>query len=517
MQIAGITLEPKARRAGRIERSPRLLAASPVSGVVHAVAVERVGAGLRVVRAATVPVEAFGDAQSAARALDAAGFPAADCVLALPREQAIVALAELPTDDEAELRSMARMAITRDASPEGVETASDFQIASRGQGRAAVVLAGAPRPRLAAAIESAGRTSVRASVRTLGMLAFLRGAPAYSSGVVLAIDIAPGVIECALVRDGMLVHARGVTLPADATAAATAAVEAKRAMAALRASDATLAFDRVALACTASIAEELSRALAASAGCPVERIEAHPQVSFADPAVREDALSCAIPLLGLLLEDDAALRGAGQAIDLLHPTPEIDVAARNRQRVLMVAGALVVAMLAGWTFGARSFRNLEERRDSLEEKARGALPELRRFKRDELKLAHIDAYLGLAPQWLGHLESMRRYLPDQSTVVLDGMTAQLVAADIEYSKDGKFVGRPELRLVLDGEALDRATADALRDSFVREKTYTLSSTGADGRGGRRLAAPFAYTLRTAEVGPRATDGAAPAPAKERSP
>jgi hypothetical protein len=83
------------------------------------------------------------------------------------------------------------------------------------------------------------------------------------------------------------------------------------------------------------------------------------------------------------------------------------------------------------------------------------------------------------------------------------MTAQFSGSEIEYGKNGTFDATPELRFVVDGEAKDRGVADALRDALVREKGYTLGSTGADARGGRRLPAPFAYTLRTSELVPAA--------------
>jgi len=128
-------------------------------------------------------------------------------------------------------------------------------------------------------------------------------------------------------------------------------------------------------------------------------------------------------------------------------------------------------------------------------------PMARRAKRDELRLKHVDAREKLAPDWLAHLDILRRFAPDPSVVVLDGMTAQFSGVEIEYGKNGTFDATPELRFVVDGEAKDRGVADALRDALVREKGYTLGSTGADARGGRRLPAPFAYTLRTSELVP----------------
>jgi ferredoxin len=57
-------------------------------------------------------------------------------------------------------------------------------------------------------------------------------------------------------------------------------------------------------------------------------------------------------------------------------------------------------------------------------------------------------------------------------------------------------------VIVDGEAKDRATADSLRDALVKDKSYTLASTGADARGGRRLPYPFAYTIRTSDLAPK---------------
>jgi hypothetical protein len=167
-------------------------------------------------------------------------------------------------------------------------------------------------------------------------------------------------------------------------------------------------------------------------------------------------------------------------------------------------GADYVARLL--ELGARSFRALEERRDDLKDKATSALPEVRRMKRDELKLAHIDAVRAMQPAWLDHFEALRRFAPDPASVVLDGLSAQIAGTEVEFTRDGKFMARPEIRFVLDGEAKDRETADALRDVLVKERSYTLSSSGADARGGRRLPYPFAYTLRTVELAPKQPAG-----------
>jgi len=488
----------------------RLVSVESFDGGARAVRCTRAGERIAVAEAVSVAIDATA---GAAEALEAAGVfarsPASrDVVAALPREHALVGTIELPTDDEAEMRSIARMALARDYSPEGVDSQGDFQIYEF-DGRTKAVLAAAPRARLDA-LRSAlqGLACARIGVRVLGMLALVRSNPAWAQGATLVVDAPRGAVELSLVSGGELLHSRGTSLIAASPEvyAAQVVAESRRALAMLRASMPSLAIARVVVAAEPVVARAIGEQVAAAAGCAAERFESHPSVDVPAGAAGEVLRAECWPLAGLLLDDARAAQRAGRAIDLAHPTPPIDVAARTRQRMLAAAGIMVVAALAGWTLGARSFRALEERRDDLKDKATNALPEVRRMKRDELKLAHIDAVRAMQPAWLDHLEALRRFAPDPASVVLDGLSAQIAGTEVEFTRDGKFVARPEIRFVLDGEAKDRETADALRDALVKEKSYTLSSSGADARGGRRLPYPFAYTLRTVELAPKQPAG-----------
>ena len=508
------------RGAGR--RDARTVALERGAELVRAVRCRRLGARIEVLAACERAIEADGGSVSALLAQD--GIGASPAVLSVPREDAVVAVAELPGDDEADLRNMARIAVVRDTAAEGVESSSDFQFERRGQDGARIVAASVPAATIAALRGSTDVQIARVSVRALGTLALVRAAPELARGLVLVVDVTRDAVEIVLVRDGMLVQSRGASVPRasrDAAASpgddlptgADEAVQATRfALSSLRAAEgAAGAPSRAVVLASRDDFARISPDLARVAGVAATRLESHPAVVLAAGVDPESLHASNWPLAGLLLEDEAALRGDGSAIDLLSPTGPIDTAVRMRQRALVAAGLVVVAALAGWTLGAREWRGLESRRDDLEAKARNALPELRRAKRDDLRLRHIDAYAKLSPDWLAHLDALRRFAPDPSSVVLDAMTAQLSGTEIEYSREGTFVATPELRFVLDGEAKDRALADGLRDALVREKGYTLGSTGADARGGRRLPAPFAYTLRTADLAPRAQEASPSAP------
>ena len=440
-------------------------------------------------------------------------------ILVIAREVAVVTTTDLATDDEAELRSMARLALARETATEGVETLGDFQVESRNAEGARAILAAVPAATVASMRETVGIPVKRATVRALGTLALLRAAPEIRRGLVLVVDATATSVELAAARDGMLLASRGLSIPSEESSPLAVRDEilpaVRMMLGSLRAAEpsATVALSRVLVFGSHAIFEAISAELARVTGAPVARLESHPSITLSalDASTREAFLASCWPLAGALLEDEAALRRDGSAIDFLAPTGLIDVAARTRQRVLLVAGVVVVAALAGWTLGSREWRALEARRDDLESKARNALPELRRAKRDELRLKHVDAREKLAPDWLAHLDILRRFAPDPQVVVLDGMTAQFSGSEIEYGKNGTFDATPELRFVVDGEAKDRGVADALRDALVREKGYTLGSTGADARGGRRLPAPFAYTLRTSELVPAAAKDSTSSP------
>ena len=475
----------------------------------HCIAVSCTRGAGRITIAAVVDSALAADGPNAGTAFDALqahDLANASALVALSRDGALLGSVELPTDDEADLRSMARMAISRDYSPEGVESVGDFQLAARIDATAVVLVAAVTRSVLESCCARAGIPVQRASVRTLGTIALIRSSDSFRRGVTLAVDVTRDGVDFTLARDGVLLHSRSAGISSESLDIRAHAViaEGRRLIVALRGAAEPLAFDRVIVCADRALSAKLTPELSRIASCAATRLESHPSVDVSNPACREAFLTSCWPLAGLLIEDESALMRDGSAIDLLHPTALIDVAARRRQRILIIAGVFVVASLAGWTLGTRSWRDLETRRDDLKDKARTALPELRSSKRDELRLKHIDAYSTLTPSWLSHLDTLRRFAPDPHVVVLDGMTAQLVSTDVEYTNEGKFVTRPELRFVIDGEAKDRGVADALRDTLVKEKGYTLGSTGADARGGRRLPAPFAYTLRTADLAPRDT-------------
>jgi hypothetical protein len=81
--------------------------------------------------------------------------------------------------------------------------------------------------------------------------------------------------------------------------------------------------------------------------------------------------------------------------------------------------------------------------------------------------------------------------------VLDGWSGTLDFKGVRFDKKTKNWASPKsLAIVVDGEAKDRATADALRAALVATEWYVTSSSGTDAPGGKRLPFGFTYRLRT---------------------
>lgn len=104
--------------------------------------------------------------------------------------------------------------------------------------------------------------------------------------------------------------------------------------------------------------------------------------------------------------------------------------------------------------------------------------------------------------WLGHLLHLGTVSPPPDQLVLDSWTGVLNFRGVLFDGKQKASKRKwqtpmPIKIVLDGEAKDRKTADAFRAALVRGKLYTLTSAGPDSAGGRRLPYKFNYRLGSA--------------------
>ncbi len=419
-------------------------------------------------------------------------------LLCISRLDAMLRTILLPTDQAEEISDMARLAVLRDLPVEGAAGVSDYMVLEAKGGASTIVGAALAAPRFEALRALCPADPIEASVRTIGTLELVRSNPETRDACIFTIDCVATRVEFLLVKNGAPIFSRAADIGAEsATRGARVLMETRRALLALRSGEDASEVQSAWLLSDAPLASEILAELTSVLGSAVKRLDAHPMLRLPANAEGEIARASCLPLLGLLL---ARIHHA-RAVDFMHPAQPVDRAARARKRVFLALGVTALCALVGWAGGSFEFQALQARADDLREQATSALPELQRAKREEFRLKHIALWLESSPAWMDYLADFRGFAPETREVVLDGFSGVLSAGEIEFNRERWEVSGRELKFTLDGEAKDRATADALRDALVAAKSLGVTSTGADARGGRRLPYPFTYVIRTTELRP----------------
>ncbi|MCH7846976.1 MAG: pilus assembly protein PilM [Planctomycetes bacterium] len=425
-----------------------------------------------------------------------AGFPKAKATIAISRERVGLKRITLPTVDDDELPPMTRLALGRDLPFDADTAVIDFVTLERDETSTTVLAVAIPGTVLAFEKEiaaAAGLGIERISLRSMGSAALLGSLNAPPGDGALAVDITGEGVEFTVVLDGMIRFARAADLPplGDDTGTANAVVtETRRTWMSYRiVEDSNDVHSAVVIG-----DREICRHAAGPIG---EMLNVRTEVLAEHPLIKRNQqdMDGVWPLAGLLLEPTLGV----QSIDFTKPRKAPDLAARKRQRVLAVAGVLFIGTFAAWTIGSTRLQTLERLEATLAEQCRDMLPQRQRFKRDELKLQHLRLWQEAHVDWLDHLVHLGAVAPSSDQLVLDSWTGMLDFRGVTYDQ-GKKTKKPRwytpmpIKIVLDGEANNRMTADAFRDALVRGKLYILNSAGPDTAGGRRLPYKFNYRL-----------------------
>lgn len=471
------------------------------------------GVGLssvRVVRAAIEPTDGETEASDIGRqvraALDAAGVRTRNAVMTIPRERVMVKRIELPAAEPHELVGMVRLALQHDSNL-APDAAVDFVPAgaasSAGQALWAVA-ASADEMRRVRAIASAARLTVdRIAPRAFGAAALLRslpelqaqgdGAPAGAAAV--AFDLTVDGTELVAADRGGLRATRGTTIAGnDAHAAVT---ESRRSWTALRLTQPDLQPVRALALAEPGTCAALSAAMENEV--PVTPLASHPDVAGAGD------LGSAWTLAGLLLEEARRT----PRIDLASPRKAPDVAARRRLRIYAAVAVVALAYCIGWTVGAGERKGIESRRADLASKANGARAEYHRALRDDLKARHLEAWAAAQPAWLDAMLRLHGFAPDPSRTVLESWSGQAEGNEVEATREGAMRLDPAVRMSLDIETTDRASADALREALIARGGWTVRSTSSEGKSGRRLPVALQLMLMSQQGAPTVDAEAAP--------
>ena len=435
----------------------------------------------------------------AGRQLATAGIARGKAVLAIPREHVVMKRLALPTSDPRELPEMTRLALQRELPFDVGDAVIDFVCLTRGDTSTTVMAVAAPRPVIDAARQaarSAGLGVDRISLRSMGSAALLGSLDSGGAGV-LAVDITPERVEFSIVVDGAIRFSRAGELPAedDHRAVADAVVtEARRTWMSYRIVDDTDDVRRAVV-----IGDRRVGKLVAGSIGEILKVETG---VFDDHLLVEpdrDDLDEVWPLAGLLL---APGTGA-ELIDLNHPRKAPDRAARRRQLIMGGAGLAAVLVLGGMTLARLQLADLEQAVESLESQRDTQFPKYLRYGRDRYKLAHLEGWESADADWMEHIAYIVGLAPPPDRLVFDSCTGTVAFGGVKFDRKGKrFTAAKQIRIVLEGEAADRATADAFREMLVDTQVYEISTAGPDAKGGKRLPFAFQYHLHTSQSVPR---------------
>jgi len=438
------------------------------------------------------------------RRLHQAGMPRDRAVIALPRESVALKRLTLPTTDDVELPDMTRLAMQRELPFDPATAVIDFMTLRRTDAATHVLAVAAPREVIERAdrlARAAGVNPDRISLRCLGAAALIDAwypAAEQRDRRVLLIDAAGdgGAVELNVIEDGSIRFSRAAEIApgVDPAGHADAIIrEVRRSWMSYRIVDDDSRVDAAVLLAEKGIPRSSVESLSEMLGVRAELLERHPSVEADDRSM--DGLW---PLAGLLLAPNL---GAG-GIDFLHPRQAPDVGARTRQLALAAAGVLVIGGFGAWTWAHRALGPLKERLAGLQSESSSLAPQYQRYGRDLYKLEHLRQWEGTCVDWLGHALALHELSPGPGAVVLDEWTGAATTRGIEFDARGNAWSAPlAISIVLDGEAVDRRTADEFRAALVSANRYAASSSGADVEGGRRLPVGFTFRLETSDIAP----------------
>ncbi len=435
--------------------------------------------------------------------LSEAGLARTHATLAISREHVVLKRLTLPSVDDHELPDMTRLALQRELHFEPGTAVIDFVCLSRTDTATTVIAAAAPDNVLATvrdAADAAGITVERMSLRTLGTAALVatnvaEGTPAG----VLAVDISGDRVEFSVIVDGTIRFSRAGDIPPgdDAQAIAAAVLtEARRTWMSYRIVEDAEDVRRAVVFGNAQVCELVAKSISEILKIDTEVFDRHLRV---DASAVGSEMGPVWPLAGLLL----APMLDRDLIDFLHPRKTPDVASRKRRIVLGVVGLVLVLLFAGITWARFDLADRRESLGSLQDRKNTLFGQYLRYGRDSYKLAHLEHWESADANWLDHLAYVTKLTPPSDRVVLDSWTGTIVFNGVKFDRKTKRFSAPkEIRIVVEGEASDRVTADAFRGTLVETESYDISTAGPDAQTGRRLPWAFQYNLRTRDATPR---------------
>jgi Tfp pilus assembly PilM family ATPase len=467
--------------------------------------------------------------------LGAADFPRGRATIAISREHVGLKRLTLPTVDDDELPEMTRLALQRELSFDAHQAVVDYVVVDRGETSTTVMAVAAPDAVVQSTreiIRAAGLGVERVALRATGSAALQRSAGTGDRDCVLVVDVSADGVEFSIIENGAIRFSRAAQIPheaiadvaageadaeghdpgidahvdedtrAEAVMAEAIVTETRRSWMSYRivedASDVATVRVMGDVAVTALAAPRIGEML----GAETIPVTAHPLVTTGG-----ERMDRVWPLAGLLLEP-----GLGHdTIDFARPHLPVNRNARLRRRGVIAAAVVLLVVAAFWTMGGRTLRGLAAEQASLSSQRARLAPDYARAFRDRFKLEHLRQWEQARVDWLDHALFIQQIMPPPGEAVIDTFVGSVDFRGVRFDPKAQreqWSAPLEVVVVLDGEARDRATADAIRDALVRNVSYTTSSSGADTEGGKRLPYGFTYRLESTAPGPVRADARA---------
>lgn len=426
-----------------------------------------------------------------------AGIKPGRAMVALSRDYVALKRLDLPTIEVDELPDMTRLSMQRDLPFDAESAVIDYLPLATTETTTTVLAVAAPQAvcdRSRALLENAGFKLDCLGLRALGAASLVG---ANDGDPRLVIDVAREAVEFTVVAGGGVRFSRSADLTPGLNGALAEAVltETKRTWMSYRIVEGA---DDVAETIVLGVRDELSstvQPLADMLQTPASLFGEHPAIESSDEAV--DAVW---PLAGLLLKR----LNKRPTIDFTNPRRAVDRSAERRRRRMLASVLAVVLLMIAWTLARRDIANREDDLAALTSEASQLYDDDSAYVRERMRLQHIQYWESVHVDWLDHFRWLSERMPTPQELVLDGMTGSLEFRGVQWDRrnqDDPWSAPMGVELAIEGEAADRATADALRDALVRTDWLVTRSTGTDTTTGQRHPNGFTYRLRTEETAP----------------
>ena len=411
---------------------------------------------------------------------------------------------------------MMRLTMMRDLPFDADGAVMDYLPTGDDGTRTNVIAVAAPKPAIESVrqmIDVAGWKVQRIALRSMGMVSLLRTLDAPDK-CRLVVEVSRGNVDFSVVIDGEVQFSRATSLSlaieSPAELADALRTETRRTWMSYRITEGTREVDEVLVFGDRDQLGPTAEALGELLQKPSSVLVDHPEVDE-----NNEHVETVWPLVGLMLE---SMHDATTA-DLEHPRRPPDRKAERRRVVVMAAGLLFVVSLMAFALSQRALATLQDTVDEKKTEQSALFKSDSAYYRELFRVQHYRRWSELSPDWLGHLNAMAEEFPPADRVVLNQWSGAMRRVEVEREKQSGetvWIDEPDLVLLVDGDAIDRPTADAIRAHFVDLEWMRVRSSGSDRPGGRRYGFPFTYRLETSRAAFESTDDPIGDAAEERA-